>query len=560
MAPAIPNPASPTLTPTTASPSAEGRLLPERSLIDCLHDLRSAIFRRRPILGEIKLKHGWKTLHRYSQDFLDVNPSPHLDARKQELIAVAEELLTERLGAKVAGEVAAQLERCALVSTTDHHCIIHHPFWVNANIISAIPYTGKTEEELKYLVVFSFAGVSLNNASGYPRGIAFHGGINGSGNVVRLPILPDKHKMSTVYATRAFTREDLDRAQRALQKKIQSGEVVEQRGSGVASLIEEYLGAGDVLQGKDLCSQITTVNYRLWPKLFHASKTTQKEAAATTRNIPDLIYLEIETLVRELLLRHHLKNADSMIGKLLFNTQWRELALEHFDGIHGAFHRDSASGTYFFWGVDPAGHRVRLHIEGEELVSCDGAIRVALTPESIAEALITRKIFPSMLLSYLMVSLYYGFKCLGGFCQVHDLTMTKKAWQTILRRINEHAEADAVEPVQTKELGGDGMVLSYFETKQGNLIPATGIDMSLDDIDTSFGSFVDMSRKLALEEAMQPMLPEMYTVLYTNDERDPMLASIKPERIMEVTGLQEKLHREIVRREIASSGLERLTA
>lgn len=559
MASAIPTPNLSTQTSSASTASPEAGELPKRSLLDCLDVLRTAIWKRRPILGEIKQKHGWKTLHRYSQDFLDVNASPVLDTRKGELIAVAKELLTERLGEKVAEEVANQLQRCALVSTTDHHSIMWHPFWVNANIISAIPYTGKTEEELKYLVVFSFAGVSLNNASGYPRGIAFHGGINGSGNVVKLPILPDKLKMSTVYATRAFTREDLDRAQGSLQKKMKSGEVVSERGAGVSALVEQYLGAEDVLKGKDLSSQITTINYRLWPKLFHASKTAQKEMTEKTRNIPDLIYLEIETLVRELLLRHHL-NTESMLGKLLFNAEWRKLALEHFDGIHGAFHKDSASGTYFFWGVDASGHRVRLHIEGEELISHDGVIRVALTPEALRDALVARTIFPSMLLSYLMVSLYYGFKCLGGFCQVHDLTMTKKAWQTILNRLGETAETMAVEPVQTKELGGDGMVLSYFETKQGNLIPATGIDMALDDIDTSFGSFVDLSRKLVLDEAMQPMLPEMYTVLYTQDERDPMLATIKPERIMEATGLQEKLHREIVRREIATSGLERITA
>src|SRR3989344_3558641 len=105
-----------------------------------LDALKQLIWARRPILGEIMQKHGGKTLHRYSQDFMDANPSPILDARKHELIAIAQELLTDRLGVHVAERVARQLQKLPLVSTTDHHAIIQHPFFLNANIISAVPY------------------------------------------------------------------------------------------------------------------------------------------------------------------------------------------------------------------------------------------------------------------------------------------------------------------------------------------------------------------------------------------------------------------------------------
>jgi hypothetical protein len=487
------------------------------------------------------------------RDFLDVNPSPRLDARKDELIAVVEELTTERLGKDTAHEIADQLRSCALVSTTDHHSIIQHPFFLNADIISAVPYLESSLKELKNLIVFSFASVSVNNASGFPRGLMVHSGINGSGSLLRLPILPDKMKMSTVYAARGYAQSDIDRIRTFIVKKEYAKDMPDSRRTRLLAFIDEFLATDIVMHNADLCSQITKINYRLWPRLFYPTK------GSVAKSIPNLVYLEIETIVKKLLVRHHLTRS-SFIGKVLFDRSWQTRAIENFDGICGAFEKEKATGTHFFWGIDEAGHRVRLAIQDDALVSRDGSIRIALTPASVAAALEEKKIFPSMLLCYILVSLYYGFKCLGGFCQVHDLTMTKAAWQKTLQEMGEKEEAEALTPIQTKELDGDGMVLAYYETAQGDLVPTTGIDMVLDGIDTPLEYFADLSRTLSLSEAMKPLLPEMYTVLYSNMERDPALASIKPEAIMHATGLQQKLRKEIIRRELSTHGLERVTS
>ncbi len=506
--------------------------------------MEEAIWSRRPILGEIMQKHGDKTLQRYSQDFLDVNPSPLLDTRKEELISIVDYLLSKRLNPEVAAGVCAQLRDCPLVSTTDHHGIIQHPFFVNANIISALPYSGSSVKTLKYLVVFSFAGVSLNNASCYARGLLFHGDINGSENLLKMPVLPDKMKRSTVYAARRFDREDLQNAHLFLAQKERVGEVVPERAAKVREFLQEYLATEPVLAAPHLSSQITKINFRLWPKLFH---TAPQNGGVQSANVPDLIYLDIETIVREVFLQRLLHNPNSSLYKLLFSEDWRELALERFDGIPGAFKRSNDTGTFCFWGLDPKGHRVRLKPENGVLVSEDNLLRIPLTPEDIGQALKSKQIFPSMLLSYLTVSLYYGMKCLGGFCQVHDLTMTKKAWQQMLRDKGELEEAEALEPVQTKELGGDGMVLAYLQTKKDELVAATGIDMIINGMNTSYDGFLELSQTLTLSEAMHVLLPEMYTVLFTAEERDPALASIKPEQVMEAMGLTQKLRHEIRR-------------
>jgi hypothetical protein len=97
--------------------------------------LEQAIYDRRPVLGDIMTKHGQKNLYAYTLDFLDVNSNPTLDVRRGAFLDIVHDALVPKLGTIVADEVRAQLHRKPLVSTIDHHGIIDHPFFVNANIV-----------------------------------------------------------------------------------------------------------------------------------------------------------------------------------------------------------------------------------------------------------------------------------------------------------------------------------------------------------------------------------------------------------------------------------------
>lgn len=496
-----------------------------------LEAIKRAIWQRRPILGEIMKKHGDDTLYDYSQDFLDVNKSPLLDSRKHELIGIAKNLIQKRLGEKVAEGVSRQLSKIPLVSTADHHGPIDHPFWVNSNIISAIPYLNFPDPDLRYLIAFSFSSISVNNASAFPRGIEFHGRLDNASHVIRLPILPDKLKMGVVYATRGFTPQDIDRAEYEIEKQQKEEKISADRSKMILEIMEGLMKQNDVLETQDLSSQITKINYHLWPRLFHP----------THKKIPDLIYLEIESLVTELLIAYHFKNPNSLIYRVLFDETYRPLVTRFFDKLAGGFDIKERTGTYFFWSLDEKLHRVRLELNTTNIFSPERGYVFQLEPMAIEKALKEKKIFPSMLLCYLVVSLYYGMKCLGGFSQVHDLTVIKEAWRKFLEEIGEHEEADAVIPVQTKELGGDGLVLSYLKTASGSLTPATGIDMVLEKEDTSFERYVELSKKVTLMEMMNPMLPEIYSVLYSSYERDPNLLTHSPAEIFQMTGLQKKI-------------------
>lgn len=518
--------------------------VPRQTLLAYVDKLKQVIWKRRPILGNIMKKRGNKTLYEYAKEFLDVNPAPGLDERKVEVVQVVEEILSKRLGADVAGRVSAQLKKLPLVSTADHHAPIDHPFWVNSNIISALPGVDSPNHDLEFMIDFSFASVSVNNASGFPRGIIFHGGINGRGNLIRLPLLPDKLKMGVAVRMEAITKGDIEKALVELDKKERAGEVLPDRAKGVRGCIAKYFDNDNILGCKDFCSQITKVNYKMWRDLFHAARLGGMgncNDSVLSKNVPDLIYLEIETIVERLLLEKHLNNKGSLIYKFLFGEGVSSLVYKHFEKIPGAFSLKTQWGTYLFWATDAKYRRTALMLNRGKLHSKDNDFVFDWNSEAIALALKERKIFPSMMLCYVMISLYYGMKCLGGFSQVNDLTLTKEAWQEYLREVGEEGEADRVELVQTKELGGDGMVLVYMKTGNGKIVQATGIDMILDDGDTDFNKYIELSKKVTLAEAMDPMIPDMYEVLYSQKDRDPKLDSVIPEQILENSPIYEKL-------------------
>lgn len=503
-----------------------------------LERIKEAIWKRRPILGKIMRSHGNDKLYNYARGFIDINKTPVLDARKHELIDVAEDLIARRLGSEVGEKVARQLVKFPLVSTADHHGPIDHPLWVNANIISALPQLENNDPDNKYLIVFSFSSVSVNNHT-FPRGMLFHGGDNCNGELIRLPILPDRDKMGIVYAMRGMTRDDIEKAKATVLNKERDGAISPGRGTRINSIIDTYFGNSDVLGATSLAEQITKINYHLWPHLFHPPEGTHREDQGA--RIPELIYLEIETLVTQLLLRYHLSHPDSLIYKFLFDPAYQERIAVLFSNIPGAFSNEHNWGTYLFWAIDDKMHRVRMFLDNRILHSTYGRHVCDMTPEGIRAALLNKEIFPSMALCYLVVSLYYGMKCLGGFCQVHDLTMTKMAWQQLLAEMDEMDEADAINPVQTKELGGDGMVLSYLPNEQEELVGATGIDMLLEKPDTSLEWYVELSKRVTLNEMMTPILPEIYAVLYPVVDRDPELASLTTEGLIHYTQLKEKL-------------------
>ena len=519
----------------------DGTSMPAKITPEIVHvtlaKLQEAVFKRRPILGEIIEKHKDQTIYEYARDFLDINSSPVLDNRKSELIDTAKDLLTVRLGKDIANKVVEQLKKHALVSTSDHHAPVAHPFFLNTNIISLTPSFGDGKFSNQFQVVFSFASVSLNNASGYARGLLFHGGEYGEGANIRLPFFADKYKMGVVYGMKKFTLEDLQKAKEELNRKVHLREISMERAQKIIEIIDGYFADEEVLNAEDLSTQITVVNYKLWPHLFHNGKGEHED------KMPYLIYLDIETLVKEVLVRYHLKDSQSFLNQILFDKNNLEKFSKAFDGLSGCYTISARKGTFLFWGLDKINRRIPLFLtENNYLCSNDNEFCIPFTPEGISSALKEKKIFPAMITCYLLVSLYYGMKCLGGFCQVHELTSIKNSWMQLLNDLNLKEESEAVIPVQTKEFDGDGIVLAYLKNEKGIFAPATGIDLMIANQNNSFSNFVKLAGGLKMGEVMRTLLTEMYEVLYPINEREIEYAFLTPEVVWEATGIGKKIN------------------
>lgn len=487
------------------------------------------VFAKSPMLKMLVEKYGSIDLARFADYFMTYETPSFYRVRREEFLGVVSELVTKRLGKTVSQNVCDQLRRTSLVSTTDHHSFIQHPYWINSNITNALPYAAAPEKHLHTLITFSFATVSLNNPSGYPKGLLFHGKEQGVGGFVKLPILPDKEKMRMVYVTRPYSQEDLDRAHAALDEKVKEGTVSATRAEQVHAFLHNELGTKEMLAAEDLNEQITKLNWNLWPRLFKKEENS---------HLPNLLYIEIETIVRELLIRHHFSDRSSSIHALLFTPEGRERAHRLLEGLPGMFSTAEKTGTFFFWAADAKGHRVRLDLVDGHLVSDDGSISIAFEPEALTAALKRKAIMPAMGLCYLMVGFYYGFSCIGGFSQIRDMSLLKKAWSAWLHEGGFTDEAAATAGVDTMLMSAGGMVLAYIPTDHHTLVMASGLDMLFEpNLDTRFSRYRELAKKVSFQASMEAILLDTYRVFYADGEREEALLRYSSEDITRATGL-----------------------
>lgn len=497
---------------------------------DPLSKLEQAVYKKRPVLAELIEKFGDQSLAEYTRQYLDLNlPSGEVfKKRKIELLATVNNQAKRLFGKEAAEEIVRQMNKLFLVSTSDHHGPVTHPFFVNSNLALSIPIIKSDDPDLTKIIVFSFGNVSLNNSS-YPRGLVFNSTVEDKVNFIKVPFFPDKLKMGTILAMRPFTAEDLNRAKSTLDRKLQQRELTKGIRKKVARLVDEVLADPEVLAAKSYSDQVSFINQALWSRMFERLE-----------KVPDLIYLQIEDLVGELLEKYHFNNPDSPLYRLIFSAESEELMAKYFDGIEGSYSKDGY-GTYLFWGIEPKKSRkVRLQKKGNCLVSGDGKIEVELTPEAIVEASRAKKICPGMLIDYCLIALYYGLNCVGGFSQVTYLEQMRKGWLAMAKDLGFENEAEICGPVKTKMIN-DGLTLAYQKSPAGCIYPASGVDLIIDHELNLPKWLFEVADKVKFSQLIRPTLPEIYRVVYAESEREEDLLACRPEAIAKEQGLEEAL-------------------
>ncbi|EKD63700.1 MAG: hypothetical protein ACD_51C00225G0007 [uncultured bacterium] len=490
--------------------------------------IKELVLARRPVLKDVLKKQGGKNLYDYACDYVNVNLNPPIQFRQDELIKVVASEVERKLGKEMADSIADQLRHYYFINTTDHLGPANHPWSLNTNLSIAAPYAEYKNEHLKNVLVLSCANVSLNNPSS-PRGLVFHTLVNGEVKMQRLSFLPSNSHSACAFGFRAYTASEIQKMHGLLKDKVKTKEVGVREADMIHSILDEIYATPDVLACTNYADQISKTNFKLWKKFFKDSEVY----------VPDLVYLEQETIVEKLIIDYHLY-ADTTITHLLFDSDYDPLVMKYFDKIMCAFDLEKKQGTYLFWGIsDQGNYRVQLWKKDGWLVSEDGKFKLELKPEILKEALEQRKIIPSIMLVFIVLAFYYGLKCLGGFSQVNYLTMMKDAYIRMQTDRENYRSIEVCSRAQTKET--DDATVAFLGGPKGELIPATGLDLLLYGNKDCFSEIVNEMKNITLEESFYPQMPDFYKFVFPETERDPVLSAVTSEEISKLIGLQKKL-------------------
>ncbi|MEK9159394.1 MAG: hypothetical protein AAB383_01555 [Patescibacteria group bacterium] len=448
---------------------------------------KAFIFEKRPLLKELIEKYGNLSLKDFAIANLKNLPAASPE-RQEEFLRSFNKIVASRLGTAKADEVAVQLNAYYGASSADHHGTLNSSLPTSANLMLATAAAELNDPVLKNVVVLSCSSVSLNNED-YPRGLLFHSAKNDSYELQKLSILPSNSHSSLVYGFRPYNLEEIVKIEKALREKLRNGEVSTAEADQLFAVLTEIYKKPEILSAPSLCDQFTQINAELWQKIF------KNEPQAKS-----LIYVELETLVTELLLENHLQSA-SLIHKLIFDPNHATL-LDALTAAMEEFLRQGNLATHLFWWVNPEKNtRTKLQRKDGQLCTEDGRFSLPFTPEAVAQALREKALMPNLLLIYTVVHLYYGFNCLGGFNQMHYLHAMKEVYN--------RAGADA-EPCQANStLYNYGLNTLFLETDR----PALNLDLLLHGTGKTLAEAQEALGKITLANAFESNWPIIYTLL-----------------------------------------------
>lgn len=495
-----------------------------------LDSLANEVFKIRPILGETYARFKDLSLLEFTQRQSTELPNANvLKERRNEVIGVISEYAKGILGEDVAKSISEQLAEKYAVITSDHHGPITHPDFVNSNLLNSFVLQKSNSEKVKNLIVLSFSNVSLNNFS-FPRGHLLHSFKNGEVKLNELPFSPSKDRQCPVFNYPPFIKDSLINVKSRVNIWKEEGVINDGDVQEIDKLIDEIYAQPSVLNLKSYSEQITMTNYHLWKRLFVSEEVK-----------PNLLYLEIESIVAELLNKFHV-HGNTIISKLLFDDRYNQMILKYFDGITAAFSSREKSGTFLFWAIPKnQKYRVSLWKKGDSLVSFDGSYSVDLKPEAIGQAIKEKELIPSTLLSFILLSFYYGLVLVGGGGQTSYLTKMKNAYLALLREVGSEEEQELVDNIPTDRLSFPYPSIAYLKGGDDIMIPSTMLDLFIYGGAGSLEIIRKMAETITFGQGLLREMSGLYRMLVAEEEQDSSLLSISTREIDEMTGFSNAM-------------------
>lgn len=465
----------------------------------------------------------------YEESLIRSNPVEKTQFRRDEFRTYFRNKVEALLGIEVANSVYRQLATNHSIATAQHYTTLS-PKTLNPTLQTSLAYFNRTEPERENLIVLGCSGISFNN-HWYPRGYLFHALIDE--RIVEHPFafFGRAYDADPVISAPPFDME-VKKAMTKLLVHYRSEKQIKKREfNKIGQFMEEILFTPEILSQHHYVDQVSITNFHLWKQIFSSYQG----------HVPNLIFISQEQLAAELICAYHI-TSNTILNKFIFNKTWHDLIYKYFNNIMCAFSVERKYGTFLFWGVSKNGKsRVQLFMKNGALSSEDGEYVFAMTPETISMALQNGQLTPSTMLTFIVLSLYYGFFLTGGLDQPTYLTQTKQAYLKLLTDLSMHEEIENCEPIVTDDIVFTRPSLAFLQGPNEQRVPASALDMLLYDAQKAWPMIMEIAKTLPLKKLIYRLYPELYRDYCNHPGKDNELLSINERDIENYTGIDKKI-------------------
>jgi hypothetical protein len=496
-----------------------------------LKHMEEKVFENHPQYKSLIQTHGDTSYFQYSKQKNRLNLSKNFQERKKEFSGIIVQEVTRLLGTGIAKSVENQLKKNDSYSTAEHSAPISTANTLSSALHRAVPMFESNEPKMKNVIVLSCAGTSFSNQFSFARGHQFHAFNNNHITENQVTFFGRSLDSSTLLYSAPYFPDALTEMKKRLNQLTNEGLVQKIVTEKIIVLVDKIYASPHALLAKDYGDQVTITNYYLWKNIF---------SEYNDDDIPNYIMLSQEKLVLQLLLTYHL-DQDTIIHRLLFSTQHHSLMEKYFANITGAFSEDQSWGTFLFWGLSQQDNtRFQLFRKEGYLVSKDGTFKLALQPDAIREAVMNKKIFPGLLLTFSLLLFYYGLRLSGGTRQPIYLTEMKNAFIKMLKEIDEEEFLSDVQESITDEIIFTRPHLAFIDA-YGERVAATGFDSYLYQEPSAWKQIIEATKSISVSEFMTVLLPVLYKQLCPEDQQDEALLQITRRDVEKFTGFDKKI-------------------
>ena len=348
----------------------------------------------------------------------------------EDMIALAEREAARLFSPAAGAALRRELENRFLVLTANHHGVDFHPEFLQGDLVFALGCRDAVP-------LFACGGVPCNNLA-YPRGLLLPPRRQDTTKPGRFPALAVGDRHAFVSAQLPFQASHVRSALDSLPNAERSAQLSPDEREFAAEMLTAIYLHPSVLRRETFRDQMSAANALLWTRL-------------TSRDLrlPPLASLEFQHLCG-ILVAGDIQRPGTLVHDLLLEPELTKAIFHTLNGARACWSMggDIPPGSSFlFWGLDEKGRGIALYPDPEcrtLFAPRRPDMRLELESRSLKNALLSRRLLPTLYLSFAAAALARGLSCAGGVFQYAYLPRMAEGTAEALRRCGDDARADRI--------------------------------------------------------------------------------------------------------------------